>query len=351
MNLRDFTAVLMIITAATIILLSPETENTPLSIQSSGSSVTLTPLKAILFGAVYASTVAFFTYHLGKRGEYPEVLYLLTASLLAVWTINISPTVPTGLLNAANEILSKTSFPMRLSQETALYAYIYMMLLLVTSNFYIAPRHSRELGFLIFGMTFSMPLFREYLEPNGEIIGITAFAVTLALSSSFFFSPNPWVGGIESILISISTVVAFSVRPIAAFIPIALLLTFPRKKRNLPYILISTAGFFLVWREKLWMEPYSGSLPIEGMLLQSALPLLLLLYLVLNKAKWMRVILRNTKGPTPLLLLLTVVYSLGFAFDRTLFPYLLLLLASLSVRIIYQVRNIEKRRTGFKSPA
>jgi hypothetical protein len=350
MNRREFAIVLMLMIGALMLFLSPQTGGNVETIRLMGSSITFNPTRAILFAGIYVSTVAFFTYHLGKRGEYPDVLYLLAVTTLIVGSANRPPVIPEVIINSTTSLLSKLEVPLTITAEAAFYAYLYLLLLLVTSCFYIAPRHSRELGFLIFGMTFSMPLFRGFISPGGEIIGIASFAVTLALSSSFFFSRNPWIVGIESVLMAVSTVVAFAVRPIAIFIPVSLILTFPRKRRNILYAFFSLLGFVIVWKDSCWLpHPQIGF--DSGILLQLSLPLLLVLYLVLSRVRAVRMIVRNTRGPTPFLIVLTIVYAVALLFDRTLFPYVLLLLSSLSVRLIYQLRNIEKRRTGSRLAA
>ncbi|ASJ01485.1 hypothetical protein A3K92_08320 [Thermococcus gorgonarius] len=335
---------LIIVTA---VLLSLNSVNVPKGVAVSDANVTFSHTNLILFGGIYLITVAVFTYHLGRRGEYADVLYIMVVSLLVLWALN-SQSEPAGLQEELSNLIGRLNLHLKPSPEGVFYLYVYASLLLATSTFYIAPRHSRELGFLIFGMTFSMPLFREFITST-ELVGIAAFSITLALSSSFFSYSSPLRAGLEGILLAISTVIVFSVRPIAVLIPVALILTFPRKKRNLLYLALALAGFLVVQKNDLWLRPNFVAVPLEDAIIQLLLPTLLFIYLTIGKSRAIRTVLRNTRGPTPFLIFLTVAYAVGFVYDRTIFPYLLLLISSVSTRIIYQVRNLEKGTAGARA--
>ncbi len=346
MGQKGFVPMLALITF-TAVLLSLNYANVPKGAVLSDANVTFSHTNLILFGGIYIITVAAFTYHLGRRGEYADVLYVMTVSLLAMWALN-SKTQPIWLQEELSNLIGRLGLHLNPSPEVVLYLYFYTILLLATSTFYIAPRHSRELGFLIFGMTFSMPLFREFMNST-ELVGIAAFSITLALSSSFFSYSGPLRAGLEGVLLAISTVIVFSVRPIAVLIPVALILTFPRKKRNFLYLALAPVGFLMVQKNGLWLRPKFVPVSLEDAIIQLLLPTLLFTYLLIGKSKAIETGLRNTRGPTPFLLFLTAVYAIGFVYDRTIFPYLLLLISSVSARIIYQVRTLEKGTTGARA--
>ncbi|ASJ02046.1 hypothetical protein A3L09_01580 [Thermococcus profundus] len=315
--------------------------------QVSGVESGAFPLKAVLLfaGAVIITIIAFM-HSLGTGGEYSEVFYLLAISLVAVWVVNSSPQPPQGFVSSINDALLKLGIRnLSVSSETAFGIYVYTLLLLVSGLFYTAPRHSRDLGFLTFGMLFSMPFFRSLIyPPSQEIFGLTAFVLSLSLATSLVFSPNPIIAALQTFLLSLLTLVAIAAQPWAIALPFAFILTFPRKKRNAAYLTLVVLGLFLLGRVGFLLEFSPLLPPLRTVFLQALLPLLLLGYILIFKVKQIRMVLRNTKGPTPFLILLLLAYGVGIFLNPELVPYEVLILTVLSVRMVYHLRNIESRR-------
>lgn len=305
------------------------------------------PVRGVLaFAGIAVATVVVFLYSLRKSGEYTGVFYLLAVSLLALWIINSSPEVPSGFLSSINNSLSKLGFvDLQVSPETAFYVYVYILLLLVSGLFYTAPKHSRDLGFLVFGMLFSIPFFRDILyPPHSQIFGLTAFVLSLAIATSLVFSPNVLTATLQTLLLAAVTVLAIAAQPWAIAVPFAFVLTFPRKKRNAAYMAFVLAGLFFLSKTGPLVQSSWVPLSLDEVAAQTLVPLALLGYTVTFKVRGIKAILGNTKGPTPFLLLLLMAYLLGLFLNPDLVPYAVIVLTVLSVRMVYHLRNIEGRR-------
>ncbi len=307
-----------------------------------GAGIAFTPARALVFLTALIATVTLVTYELGSKGEYADVLYLTAVSALSLWVANSPPGVPDGFLSFINSSLSK--FGIALSKETLFYTHLYILLLLITALFYASPRHSREFGFLTVGMTFTMPAFRDPLyQPSTLAIGVTAFALSLAISTTLVFSVNPVKSFLQTLALSFFTVVAIVAEPWNVALPIAFVLTFPRKRRDLTYITLVTLGIIAVGKLGLLLPGAALHVPPKTALVQSLLPVLVLAYAFAGYPSGMKKIIRNTKGPTPFLLLLSLAYLVATPFEPAVFPYLLLTAAALASRSLYHTRNMERR--------
>ncbi|WP_456366465.1 hypothetical protein [Thermococcus sp.] len=308
-----------------------------------GAGVAFTPTKILIFSAVLIATVTLVTYELGSKGEYADVLYLIAVSALSVWVVNSPPGIPNGFLSFINSSLSK--FGIALSKETLFYTHLYVLLLLITALFYTSPRHSREFGFLTVGMTFTMPVFRDPLyQPSTLVIGVTAFALSLAISTTLVFSVNPVKSFLQTLALSFFTVIAIVAEPWNVALPIAFVLTFPRKRRDLTYITLVTLGIIAAGKLGLLLPRAALHVPPKTALVQSLLPVLVLAYVFARYTSGMKKVIRNTKGPTPFLLLLSLAYLVATPFETAVFPYLLLTAAALASRSLYHTRSMGRGR-------
>jgi len=309
-----------------------------------GGGMVFTPTKALVFLAAVIATVTLATYELGRNGEYADILYLIAVSTLTLWVANSPPKVPNGFLSFINSSLSR--FGIALSRETLFYTHLYILLLLITALFYTSPRYSREFGFLTVGMTFTMPVFRDSLyQPSTLVIGATAFALSIAISTTLVFSVNPVKSFLQTLALSIFTVIAIVAEPWNIALPIAFVLTFPRKKRDLTYITLVTVGIVAAGKLGLLLPRATLHTDLRTALVQSLLPMLVLAYAFLGHTSGMKKVIRNTKGPTPYLLLLSLAYLAAAPLEPDVFPYLLLTAAALASRSLYHTRSMGKARS------
>ncbi|NJF25777.1 hypothetical protein [Thermococcus sp. Bubb.Bath] len=294
----------------------------------------------ILFSLV---TIALFARHLGTKG-YAWAFYLIAVSTVAVWLDNTPPLIDKSSLNVLNGYInSLLPWEVHISPEGAFYAYVYLLLLLVTAVFYTAPRRAREMGFLTFGLLFSMPVFRAFLyPPSFDMVGITAFAISLALASTLVFSPNPIIAAFQTIVLSATSVVAIAVQPWTAVMPFAFAFSFPRKKRNLAYVAMVVLGILGLLHFHLFIHPPAVEYSDRSVLLQVLLPLGVVIYAPLTGTGKEIRILKTRKGTTPFFLANTTILGLVALERPEVLPYAIICLVVLAVRSIYILGKDEK---------
>ena len=289
------------------------------------------------------------------KGYHAGSFYLLTISLIFIWSLNAPPLQMTnsflktffdGLTAWAGGGASTPLAAMLWAffnlaspiEENLIFAHWILILILASLSFYIAPKGCRELGFLIFGLTFVSPAFRTSIaQISGNIIGILSFAIVLALVSNLHVSLDPRETLLQVSLLSAFTLLATIINPYVLVIPIAFVLAFPgRPSRNLGYLLISLAGALLLYAVS---PPYLDSFfhfshPTPGrwvvFLFQGLPAILVLLYGLRDGSK-----LKRKRGHTPFLLTLTVLYALMLPLSPFLFPYAMISLSALTARVVH----------------
>ncbi len=301
---------------------------------------------------VFLITSLLFGIPLRKKGSHAGSFYLLTVSLMFLWSLN-SPH-----LNMSDSFLREflgglnvwaggsASSPISVilgsffkvvppTEENLNFAHWILLLSLASLSFYIAPRGYRELGFLIFGLTFVSPIFREsVVHIDGTTVGLIAFAAVLGTVSNLRVSLEPRETMIQISIISAFTLLATMINPYVLLIPLAFLLAFPgRPLRNLGYLLISLSGTVLLYA---LFPPYLNSFvnftdpkPERWVsLLFQGLPAVVLLAYVGQHGGS----LKRKRGHTPFLLILTVLYTLFLPISPYLFPYAMISLSALTAR-------------------
>ncbi len=316
--------------------------------------VTFSSLRLVTFLGAAITIVILVTLHLRDSGEYAHILYLLSVSTVAVWILNSGVPNMDSFLAFIQEFLGKIGVQVSIQTETAFYVYLLVLLLLVTSFFYSAPRRSRELGFIAFGVLFSAPFFRSLVyPPTPELIGITAFMLSVSLMTSLVFSPKAFKLLSQTIILSVATVLAIAVEPWNIVLPVAFILTFPRKKRNIAYVILVLLGFGALHKAGLVWRPCVSGLTFRLVFSQLLIPIALIFYSLLFRGDVIISILRNSKGPTPFLLLLFVIFFIGSIITPRLLPYAAITLTLLSIRLVFHTRDtgrvIVKREKSSKT--
>ncbi|MCD6372376.1 MAG: hypothetical protein J7L37_02330 [Thermococcus sp.] len=288
------------------------------------------------------------------KGNHAGSFYLLTIALIFLWSLNAPPLQMTdsflrvffdglkawaggGVSNPLSALLwpfFKVAAPI---EENLNFAHWVLVLILASLSFYIAPKGYRELGFLIFGLTFVAPEFRTFISSiSGITIGLVAFAVVLALLSNLQMSIDPRETLLKVGVISVFTVFATVINPYVLVIPVAFVLAFPgRPLRNLGYLLISLSGALILYA---FSPPYLGYFihfnnPAPGrwavFLFQGLPAILVLLYGAKDGGR-----LKRKRGHTPFLLTLTVLYALLLPLSPFLYPYAMISLSALTARVV-----------------
>ena len=328
----------VVLLEALVIFLNPSSgENT---FQMMVYGVTFSPLRLVMFLGAAITTIMLVTIHLKDSGEYAHIFYLLSVSTVAVWILNSGVPNMDSFLAFIQESLGKIGVQASIQTETAFYVYLLVLLLLITSFFYSTPRRSRELGFIVFGVLFSAPFFRSLVyPPTPELIGITAFMISISLMTSLVFSPRG-VGLLsQTLILSIVTVVAIAIEPWNIVLLVAFILTFPRKKRNIAYVVLVLLGFGAALRAGLVWSPHISGLTFKLVFSQLLLPIALIGYSLLFRSDVIIPILKNSKGPTPFLVLLLVVFLIGSITTLRLLPYVAITLTLLSIRLVFHTRD------------
>ena len=288
------------------------------------------------------------------KGNHAGSFYLLTISLIFLWSINSPPLQMTdsflrtffdglnawagGSANSPISALLGLSFKVVAPIEENLnFTHWVLVLVLASLPFYIAPKGYRELGFLIFGLTFVSPAFRGFITSlDGTIIGLISFAMVLALVSNLHVSLEPKEILLQVGLLSAFTVFATMINPYVLVIPVAFFLAFPgRPTRNLGYLLISVSGALLLYA---LYPPYLSEFMHLGnpsperwaVFLFEGLPaILVLLYAALDGGN-----LKKKRGHTPFLLALTLLYAVMLPLSPFLYPYAMMSLSALTARVV-----------------
>ena len=333
-------ALMMILFMSFLILILIYSSSAEQTLLISSSNATFSLVRLLLFIGIALTMILVVSIHLEGAGEYAHVFYLLSISSIVMWILNAGIPDMNPILKLLSDILNRFGFKQTISTETAFYIYVFILLLFTTAVFYSTPKRSRELGFLTFGMIFSMPFFRDLIyPPKPELIGLTAFMLTVAMATSLVFSPRFITGGLQTLILSAFTLLSILMEPWSAILPIAFVLTFPRRKRNAAYVAFVLVGTLLALRNGMIYHPHAHGISQRKVLLQSVLPLSLLVYAVIFKARTIITILRNSKGPTPFLVFLLVTFAVGSIFSQSLIPYTMTTLIVLSVRLVFHTRD------------
>ena len=315
------------------------------------------PLGSLVTVALLAMLILFsFLFFLSADDSHAGSFYILAVSLFFLWYLTAErPRLTEGFLRYLLQALKFTAggFPnsplaaiMGLVfravppiEENIVFTHWLLILLIISFSFYVAPKRSRELGFIVFGLTFVAPMFRESLyHVTGSALGLAAFMVTLAIISNVTFSPEKWKALLQTTVLSLFTLLAIAINPYLVAIPLIFVLAFPKRYlRNYTYLLLTAGGSVLMYAF-FGVPPYLPTeLPpnapamAERLLLNSALAVVTIVYAVGHRRSI------KMKGQTAFLLLMVLVYLPLAFFVPSLFPYCFVLLSGLVVRLIHSL--------------
>ncbi|ADT84527.1 hypothetical protein [Thermococcus barophilus] len=265
--------------------------------------------------------LAVLAYGLFKESRHAFVLYLLVIILSLLWF--------------SNSTQFKEKF---LFFDPFFSSLVHFLLLVLLSGFifYLAPRQSRELGFLIYGLVFASPTFREVVKSlDREFFAVFFFVITLSFVMNFSFTPRTFKAALETSLLTLFTVLSIGSNVYFSAILPAFILSFPKRhKRNYAYIGLSSIGvillFYITGQHIFLRAPNKFHLYTIGTFGKEAfVPLILIGYLFATN---FRIAIRM-KGHTLFLLILSIFYLLLLTFDQTLFAPLVIIVSALSIRL------------------
>ncbi|NJE05406.1 hypothetical protein E3E36_04460 [Thermococcus sp. M36] len=312
------------------------------------------PLSSVLLSSLLAlAIVTVFLTALTRDGKHAGSFYLLTVSLFVLWYLTGQRPAPTeGFLHQFLQALSFTkggppesplSVIMGLVfrvippiEENLVFIHWILVLLVISCSFCIAPRRFREMGFIIFGLTFVAPMFREEIGTiSGGILGLASFIAAVAIISNVTFSPEKGKALAQTVILSAFTLLATAINPYLALTPLVFVLVFPKRYlRNYTYLALTALGVFLMYvylgfppHIPQGMDP-NGPVMVRRFLLNSGLALATAGYAVTRREV-------KIKGQTAFFLLATAVYLPLSLFVPSLLPYCFVLLAGLVVRLLY----------------
>ncbi|NJE76504.1 hypothetical protein [Thermococcus sp. ES12] len=309
----------------------------------------------VAFLILTSALILTFLLALRRDDSHAGSFYILTASLFVLWYLTARrPALTEGFLRY---LLQAVTFSVGGSpksplstimgtvfrfvppiEENIIFVHWILILLIASFSFYLAPKRARELGFLIFGLEFVAPMFRENLyHISGSALGLAGLVITLAIVNNVTFSPEKWKALLQTLVLSTFTLLTIAINPYLVLIPIAFVITFPKRHlRNYAYLLIIGAGVLLMYLRfgvpvglPTGMDP-NGLRNLERFLFNSALALMAMAYVMAAGKRGIKM-----KGQTAFLLLMTILYLPAALFVPSLFPYCFVLIAALTVRLIH----------------
>jgi|GEM_PF-812057 len=284
------------------------------------------------FYALAASLFILWYLTAERPGLSDEFLEYLSSALK--FAVGGSPDSP---LSAIMGAVFRTVAPI---EENIIFIHWLLILLMMSFAFYLAPKRSRELGFLVFGLTFVAPMFREsFSEVSGGALGLASFTISLSIISNVTFSPERWKALLQTGVLSLFTLLAVVINPYLALMPLIFVIAFPKRHlRNYAYLLITGIGVFLLY--EAFGLPSEIALPttpdtpayVKDFLMNSSLIIITGVYAATGMVKVKGI---RLKGQTAFLFLMTLIYFPLALLVPEMFPYCLVLMAALTVRLLY----------------
>ncbi|HIP89258.1 MAG TPA: hypothetical protein EYH24_04845 [Thermococcus paralvinellae] len=256
-------------------------------------------------------------YNLFRESLEAFVLYLLVVSMTIIWFFN------------------SDEFVIRFKS-------IHLALLLLFSclMFYLAPKLSRELGFLIYGLAFASPTFRDVVKTlDRDFLSLIFFVATLALIMNLSFAPTSFRADFEVALLSIFTLVTVGLSFYALAIPLAFVLTFPKRhKRNFIYVMLTLTGVIAFWKIfgiGITVEfPHTHTNYIMGMFVKETLiQLILIVYFFTTNFKTAI----GERGQVLFLQVLALMYFPLLTVNPVIFTPLVIVISALSIRLTQKI--------------
>ena len=210
-----------------------------------------------MFLTISIFTFLFFLYLL-RKAPYARSLYFLSVLTLTLWVINghsefgfedgffkgiFYEALKLNFNTFSREPLSYPIFIWGKAFGFTLFSmhllHFYLLFLIISLMFYLAPKHSRELGFLIFGLTFALPIFRTHMKIlSGDVFILLLFELLLVIGTNFSFAPNKALALFEVGTFGALTSISILLMPASFIIPVSFITVYPKRfKRNYIYLL------------------------------------------------------------------------------------------------------------------
>ena len=313
--------------------------------------------EALLTFAVLAfALILLVSLSLRNSRDYSSKFFLLAASLIFSWFfVSEGRALPEDSVKFLFEALTVSSGGVSSSPLATLAGsvlsvippvdenlwLVHWLLLLVMAGlfFYVAPRHERALGFIAFGLALSSPLFRSEISDVSSVLpGLVLMLLVVAFAMNMSVTSGPW-RTVQILVLAFLTLIASIVNPYILLFPLFFAFTYPgRAFMNSLYLILTWAGFgALVGSYGFnWLVDWTSiqfSIDFfEKLVSQSFLSLVVLIYALttnFGKIRW--------KGPTAFITFSTLAFTLIAPFIKGLFPYVLVLVSVLAVRLVHSV--------------
>ncbi|WP_048151197.1 hypothetical protein [Palaeococcus ferrophilus] len=305
------------------------------------------------YALLFTATLLLF---LGLIGDssYARALYILTTLLLVMWFLNgwdalsVSPSFVNGPVSEAlriqsgvypREPLAYILYPwvafFGFDDVSLLFLHSYIIFLVASLMFFLVPKPSREMGFVLFGMFFSVPYVRASISTlSSSLFLLLLFKLLLAVGLNFTFVKNRGVAVFEVVVFAALTAATALLSPAALLVPVAFIITYPKGyRRNYLYLLLTTA--FLLIENHFFGLPlpmWRTAVP-EVPLKECAVPLSLLIY-GLGEAHRMGIGRRGGVGQTWFLGWATLLFGLLYLILELPFLPLALVLSTFALRLV-----------------
>lgn len=300
-----------------------------------------------------AATFVIFMEFVGSSTS-ARAVYLLTTLLLVMWFLNgwhalsISssfvdgPFSSTLLINSGaypRDVLAYIIYPwfafFGFNGTSMLLLHVYLIFIVASLTFFLVPKPSREMGFVLFGMFFSVPHLRGAISTLSEpLFELLFFELLLAVALNFTFVKNRGVAILEVVVFALLTSITALILPVALLIPLAFVLAYPRGyRRNYLYILL-TAVLLSVGNHFFGLPiPEWRTAPPAFPLKEYLVQLFLLLY-GLGEAYNAGLRKRGGVGQTWFLGWVVLMFGALYAFFELPFLPLALVLSAFALRLV-----------------
>lgn len=301
---------------------------------------------------ISALLVLSFFYILSRYGTYVKWLYLLSMLLLILWILNTDEFGMSGefIRSAFQKALEikfgqgnapLISYIMYIwfrvfspSEEAVFSLQITMILLIISLTFFLVPTSSRELGFLIFGLAFSSPIFREYVKTmDFALFFILTSTLAFALMMNLSVRPGSREAKLENVLLSISVLLAISSNIYAIAIPVAFILSYSKRYRhNYMHLGLTILGALLVFVffDVPASRKFSSGHIFWALIKDGFVQIVLIAYIAIKNIERIGKIIKAESFLT----LVGIAYFFILPLDKTIFASLILVLSALSIRFI-----------------
>ncbi|RLF80203.1 hypothetical protein DRN38_04440 [Thermococci archaeon] len=294
--------------------------------------------------------VILFTFIFSKNGAYTHFFYILTVALIVLWFSNSNLfTIDEGFVRSTfqDALLGKGGTPLTLvldlyfntyspSEEALFILHLFLVFLIATLSFFIVPKSYRELGFVVFGLTFASPTFRHSLENFNEcLFEVFVLVIVLGIILNAMFTEETTKSIKRIAVLSFITTFGALIWPYFVLIPFFMFLAFPTKSmRNYLYLGLTVIGLLV---GNLYFKIPFPKWPLDAnfnylmlFVKEDFIQLILIIYAVFN----FKTLVMRMKGGKALLFWLFLSLLVLLPVIPEIFPALILVSSGLVIRLI-----------------